>query len=52
MSRSRIRRVWGHAAIFVWSDLILDWSLKLVGLQSSAACATRANGDFDFYFEN
>ena len=26
MSRSRIRRVWGHAAIFAWSDLILDRS--------------------------
>ena len=24
MSRSRIRRVWGHAAIFVWSNLISD----------------------------
>ena len=22
--RSGIRRVWGHAAIFAWSDLILD----------------------------
>ena len=22
--RLRIRRVWGHAAIFIWSDLILD----------------------------
>ena len=35
MSRSRIHRVWGHAAIFAWSDsdLILDRSRKLVGLQ-------------------
>ena len=41
MSRSRIRRVWGHAAIFAWSDLILGRSRKLVGLQSPAACATR-----------
>jgi len=24
MFRSRIRRVWGHAASFAWSDLILD----------------------------
>jgi len=32
ISRSRIRRVWGHAAIFAWSDLILDRSRKLGGL--------------------
>ena len=50
--RSRIRRVWGHAAIFAWSDLILDRSRKLVGLQSPAACATRAGGDSDPNFEN
>ena len=49
MFRSRIRRVWGHAAIFAWSDLILDRSRKLVGLQSPAACATR---DSDANFEN
>ena len=42
MFRSRIRRAWGHAAIFAWSDLIFDRSRKLVGLQSPAACATRA----------
>jgi len=47
-----IRRVWGHAAIFSWSDLILDRSRKLVGLQSPAACATRAGGDSDPNFEN
>ena len=47
MFRSRIRRVWGHAAIFTWSDLILDRSRKLVGLQSPAACATRMGGDSD-----
>ena len=29
MFRLRIRRVWGHAAIFAWSDLILDRSRKL-----------------------
>ena len=52
MFRSRIRRVWGHAAIFAWSDLILDRSRKLVGLQSPAACATRAGGDSDPNFEN
>ena len=44
--RSRTRRVWGHAAIFAWSDLILDRSRKLVGLQSFAACAARAGGDY------
>ena len=41
--RSRIRRVWGHAAIFAWSDLISDRSRKLVGLQSPAACASDPN---------
>ena len=48
MFRSRTRRVWGHAAVFAWSDLILDRSRKLVCLQSPAACATRAGGDPDF----
>ena len=38
--RSRIRRERGHTAIFAWSDLILDRSRKLVGLQLPAACAT------------
>jgi hypothetical protein len=52
MFRSRIRRVWGHAAIFAWSDLILDRSRLLVGLQSPAYCATRAGGDSDHNFEN
>jgi len=47
MFRSRIRCVWGHAAIFASSDLILDRSRKHVGLQSPAACATRVSGDFD-----
>ena len=28
--RSRIRRVWGHAAIFAWSDLILNRSRKVL----------------------
>ena len=46
------RRVWGHAAIFAWSDLILDRGRKLVGLQSPAAFATRAGGDSDPNFEN
>ena len=49
---SRIRRVWGHAAIFAWNDLILDRSRKLVGLQSPTACATRLDGDSDPNFEN
>ena len=42
----------GHAAISAWSDLVLDRSRKLVGLQSPAACATRAGGDSDPNFEN
>ena len=29
---SRISRVWGHAVIFAWSDLILDRSRKPVAL--------------------
>ena len=52
MSRSRIRRVWGHAAVFTWSDLISDRSRKLVGLKSSAACATRVGGDSGPNIEN
>ena len=45
--------MWGHAAIFAWSDLILDRSRKLVGLQSPpAACATRVGGNSDPNFEN
>jgi len=52
MFRSRICRVWGHAAIFAWSDLILDRSRKLVGLESPAACATRAGGDPDPNIDN
>ena len=44
--------MWGHAAIFAWSDLILDRSRKLAGLQPPAACATRAGGDSDPNFEN
>jgi len=49
---SRIRHVWGHVAIFKWSDLILDRSCKLVGLQSPATCATRAGGDSGPNFES
>ena len=30
--RSGICRAWGHAAVFAWSELILDRSRKLVGL--------------------
>ena len=52
MFPSRIRRVWGHAAIFAWSDLILDRSRKLVDLQSPAACATRAGDDSGPKLEN
>jgi len=52
MFRSRARRVWGHAEIFARSDLILDRSRKLVGLQLPAACATRAGGDSGPNFEN
>jgi len=44
--------VWGHAAVFAWSDLILDRSRKLVGLQSPAASAARAGGDSDPNFES
>jgi len=51
MFRSRIRPVWGHAAIFAWSYLILDRSRKLVCLQPPAACATRAGGDSYHNFE-
>ena len=52
MFRSRIRRVWGHAAVFAWNDLVLVRSRKLVGFQSLAACATRAGGYSDPNFEN
>ena len=44
MFSSRIRRVWCYAAIFAQSDLILYRSRKVVGLQSPAACTTRAGG--------
>jgi len=44
--------VWGHAAIFAWSDLILDHSHKLVSLQSPFACATRSGGNSDPNFKN
>ena len=39
-------------AIFAWSDLILDRSQKLLGLQSQAACAISAGGDPGPNFEN
>jgi len=41
----------GSCGQFAWSDLILDRSRKLVGLQSTAACATRVGGDSDLDFE-
>jgi len=50
------RRVWGHAAIFARSDLMLDRSRKPARLQAPAACATcagsPAGGDSDLDFEN
>jgi len=52
MFRLRTNRVWRHAAIFAWGDLILDRSHKVVGLQSPTAYTTRAGGDSDPYFEN
>ena len=52
MFRSWIRRAWGHAAVFSWSNLVLDRSRKLVGLQSPAACATLAGGDSGPNFKN
>ena len=52
MFPSRIRRVWGNATVFAWSDLSLDRSRELVGLQSPAACTTRVGGDSDPNFEN
>ena len=52
MFRSRTRRAWGHAAVFAWGDLTLDRSRKPVGLQSPAACTTRAGGDSGPNFEN
>jgi len=42
----------GHAAVFAWSDLILDRSCKLVGQQSTATCTVRASGDSDPNSEN
>jgi hypothetical protein len=42
----------GSCSHFCLSYLILDRSRKLVGLQSPAACATRAGGDSDPNFEN
>jgi len=42
----------GHAAVVVWSDLTLDRSRTLVGLQSPAACAKCSGGDSDHNFEN
>ena len=52
MFRSKTRCVWGHVAVFAWSNLVLDRSRKLAGLQSPAARATRAGGDSDPNFEN
>jgi len=42
----------GSYGLFAWSGLVLDRSRKLVGLQSPAACATRAGGDSGPDFEN
>jgi len=52
MFRTSIRRMRGRAAVLAKSDLILDRSRKLPGLQSPAACATRAGGDSGPNFEN
>jgi len=52
MLRLKTRRVWGHAAVFACSALIFDRSCKLVGLQSPAACATRAYGNSGPHFED
>jgi len=52
MFHLRTFRVWCHAAISTSSDLNVDRSRKLVGLQSPEACATRAGGDFCHNFEN
>jgi len=52
MFRSRTRLMWSHAAILAGSNLVLDRSRKLAGLQSPAACATLAVGDSDPNFEN
>jgi len=40
------------AAVFAWSDLILDRSRKLIGLKSPATFATRSGGDSGPNFEN
>ena len=42
----------GHAAIFAWSDLVLDRSRKRAGSQSPTAFATRSGDEFDPNFEN
>jgi len=52
MFRSRIRRMWIHAAVFAWSDPILEWSRKLAGVQSHAACITLAGSDSDRSLDN
>jgi len=52
MIRLRIRHVWGHAAVFALSDLVLDHNRKPVCLHSPAACTTRAGGDSGPNFEN
>jgi len=38
MFRSRISRLWGHAVIFTWSDLILDRSRRLAVLLVHLHC--------------
>ena len=47
MFGSRIFRVRSHAAVVAWSALILNCSRMLGGLNSPAACATLAGGNFD-----
>ena len=52
MFRSRIRRVYRHAVVFTWSDLTLDRSRKLVGLQSPVTCVARVDCDSKPNLEN
>ena len=47
--RSRIRRMWDHAAISLGATLSWISAASSLGLQSSAACATRAGGDSDLF---
>ena len=52
MFRSRIRHMYRHAVVFTWSDLTLDRSRKLVGLQSPVTCVARVDCDSKPNLEN